>query len=98
MLFKSVMCRDDLVEGQRYINVELHRIYKLICVNPVGRFYMFENIDDCDDTLILKLEECLKVFRKFNFSDFELRVLLCSSMMDFLELMFDEVKNKNKGD
>ena len=96
MLFKKVCSRKDLECGKRYINVELHKIYELIGINPIGNLYVFQSVDDEDDTLLLTFNECINVFRKFNVSDMELRVLLCNSMLDFILLMFENIKNKGE--
>ena len=92
-LFKRVERRDQLTIGSKFIDEERHKIYVLTDCFGTGSMFHFQDIDDENDTIIMQWSEVKNRLRCFNLSTFELRTLLCSSMIDFLEIMLIE-KNK----
>ena len=92
-LFKRVGDKSQMTIGSKFIDEERHKIWVLIDAYAVGNLYHFVDIDDEEDSIILSWSEVKERLRCFNLSEFELRCLLCSSMIDFLEIMLIE-KNK----
>lgn len=92
-VFKRVEKREHLIVGNKYIDERKHKIYVLADSFGVGSLFEFHDIDDENDRVIMQFSEIRNNLRMFDLSEFELRSLLCSLMIEVLELMLIE-KNK----
>lgn len=95
-LFKRVQRQDQMIVGHKYIDEERHKIYVLYDQYGVNGCYYFHDVDDEEDRCIMDWHEIRRKLRVFNLSDLELRTLLCSSMIDFINIMLVEKNKPNK--
>ena len=95
-ILKKVVSPKELVPGERYLNTEERLILVFESVYPVTGTYCFRDIDD-NTYHYYKFSEIQGKMRIFNLMDLELKALLCTSMIEFIELMIFEREKNNKG-
>ena len=93
-ILKKVKKPDDLVAGQRYLDLKHNCVVRMENYYPVSGLYEFIDIDDEECRFYVKFGEIVGTMRCFNLTDIELRALLCTSMIEFIELMILEKEKK----
>ncbi len=94
-ILKKVSKPQELEIGERYLDCENRCVLVYDGAYPVSGVYKFHDVDDRND-IYLRFSDIQGNLRIFNITEMELRALLCTSMIEFLELMLFE-KNKKGG-
>ena len=94
-MFKRVTNCSTLKVGDRFIDTESHRIIVVDENYPLIGAVRFVDIDEAEEMFFLSYDECRERLRCLNVSDLEIRALLCSSMLEFIQYML--FLNSNKG-
>lgn len=94
-ILKKINKPMELIPGERYLDTEKRRVLVFETHYPVSGAYCFRDVDD-NEYHYYKWQDIQGKLRLFNLLDIELKALLCTSMIEFIELMIFE-KDKNKG-
>lgn len=89
-ILKSVANATSLEVGTKYVDVKRHKVLVLVENYALIGMLKLHDVDDEDDEIYISYPEAKEVLRHFNLSTLDLRVLLCSSMIEFIELMLGE--------
>ena len=94
-MFKRVTNCSVLKVGDRFIDTKSHRIIVIEDNYPLIGAIRFVDVDDPDEMFFLSYDEVRERLRHLNVSDLEIRALLCSSMLEFIQYML--FLNSKKG-
>lgn len=89
-ILKPVTKVAELKVGAKCIDVKRHKVLVLDENYVLIGMLKFHDVDDENDEVYISYAEAKQVLRHFHLSTLDLRVLLCSSMIEFIELMLGE--------
>lgn len=86
-VLKPVKRALDLRVGKKYVDVKHRRVVIVDNILQSSGIVECHDVDDEDDITWLSFKDVHNELRELNLSTLDLQVLLCGSMIEFIELM-----------
>ncbi len=86
-VLKPVKRAMDLRAGKKYVDVKHRRVVIVDNILQASGIVECHDVDDEEEIIWYSFKDVHKELRELNLSTLDLQVLLCGSMIEFIELM-----------